>query len=274
MLRNAMLCAALIAAATCLSAGQVMRPETVEFPNGSLKLKGLVFRPTLPGRRPIVVYLHGIGNEYGPEIDAVAEAYTAHGYVLFAPFRRGQGLSAAQGSSMRDRLLREEKEHGEASARRLQAQLLDTEQIDDVRAAVEYARTLSGVRTDRITVAGNSFGGALAVVAAARLAGLRAVVASAPAAQAWAKSPEIRTLLLNAAHNARVPVFLFQAANDFDTDPSAKLAEELSRSSKICVRKMYPAFGKTKMDGHHIGYFGAKVWADDVFRFLKSNGAD
>jgi hypothetical protein len=70
-----------------------------------------------------------------------------------------------------------------------------------------------------------------------------------------------------------VPVFVFQAENDFDTAPSAKIASELARSGEPFERKLYPAFGKTHMDGHHIGYFGARVWADDVFSFLKANGA-
>jgi dienelactone hydrolase len=173
--------------------------ETVAFQSGRLRLKGLLFRPSTAGLRPVVVYLHGIGNEYGSEIDAVAAAYTDRGYVLFAPFRRGQGLSADSGPSLRDRPLDEQKRHGEASARLLQARLMETEQLDDVRAAIAYARTLPGIRKENITVAGNSFGGALAILAAARVRGIKAAVASAPAAQAWSSSPRMRELLLAAA---------------------------------------------------------------------------
>jgi len=251
----------------------LLAPQTVEFASGSLTLKGVVYRPGSPGPHPLIVYLHGIGNEYGKEIDAVAEAYTRHGFVVFAPFRRGQSLSAGQGIAMRDRLLREQKEHGEAAARKMQAQLMDGEQMDDVRAAADFARTLPGISPDRITIAGNSFGGALAVLAAARLTGIRAVVASAPAAQAWKNAPEMRALLLDAARHARVPLFLFQAANDFNTEPSAQIAAELKASGKPYVRKLYPAFGKANMDGHHIGYFGGDIWIADVVNFLKEAGA-
>lgn len=268
-----MLAVALLLLAFHAVAAADEKGETVTFESGRLHLKGLVFRPSGAGPHPLVVYLHGIGNEYAAEIDAVAAAYTGHGYVLFAPFRRGQGLSADSGPSMRDRLLAEDKSHGEAAARALQAHLMETEQLDDVRAAIDFARTLPDIRKDEITVAGNSFGGALAVLAAARVRGIKAAVASAPAAQAWSKAPEMRQLLLGAARDARAPIFLFQAENDFDTAPSADIAAELARSGKAGERKLYPPFGKTHMDGHHIGYFGASVWADDVFRFLKAHGA-
>jgi hypothetical protein len=40
---------------------------------------------------------------------------------------------------------------------------------------------------------------------------------------------------------------------------------EVSKTNKL---KIYPAYGDSPGDGHSFGYFGADVWAADVFGFL------
>jgi carboxymethylenebutenolidase len=154
-----------------------------------------------------------------------------------------QGLSAGRGEWISEALAREVKANGPAARMRLLAQLLATEQMDDVLAALKYLQTQPYVDAARIAVVGNSFGGILAVFSAERATGIRAVVASAPAAQTWARAPELQERLLLAARNARVPMYLFQAANDFDLSPTEKLAEEMARVGKPHTRKIFPAFG-------------------------------
>ena len=103
---------------------------------------------------------------------------------------------------------------------------------------------------------------------AERALGIRAVISSATAAQSWATAPELRERLLSTVRAARVPIFFFQAANDYDLAPTEQLSSEMRRTGKPFVRKVYPAFGKTNADGHSFGYFGGTQWGPDVFAFL------
>jgi hypothetical protein len=40
---------------------------------------------------------------------------------------------------------------------------------------------------------------------------------------------------------------------------------EVKKTNKL---KIYPPYGDSARDGHSFGYFGADVWAEDVFGFL------
>jgi dienelactone hydrolase len=245
------------------------RPLEIEYPSGTFSLRGVVFRPVGPGTHPAVLFLHGSGQDYTREMATIGPLYTRHGYVLFFPFRRGQGLSVGRGEAISESLAREFKAHGAAARMRLMAQLLATEQMDEVLAALKYLQTQPYVDSSRIAVAGNSFGGILAMLSAERAPGIRAVVASAPAAQTWASGAELRERLVASARNARVPVYFFQATNDYDLAPTERLSEEMSVSGKPHVRKIFPAFGTSTAEGHSFGYFGGEVWGADVFAFLQ-----
>jgi dienelactone hydrolase len=260
-----MVCAASISA---FQGSGVISSVTVEYPSGSLSLRGLLFRPAGSGPHPAILFLHGSGQDYRKEVDAIGPLYARHGYVVFVPFRRGQGLSSGRGEPIGETLSREAKAHGVAARMRLMTQLLATEQMDDVLAALKYLQTQPDVDPMRIAVVGNSFGGILAVFSAERADGIRGVVASAPAAQTWASAPELQGRLLSSARNARVPIYFLQASNDYDLNPTEKLAQEMARSGKTHTRKIYPAFGTSQAEGHSFGYFGGAIWGEDVFAFL------
>jgi hypothetical protein len=66
---------------------------------------------------------------------------------------------------------------------------------------------------------------------------------------------------------------LIQAANDYSLSPSTAMENELSRLSKPHLRKIYPAFGDTQIQGHNFLYFDVARWEDDVFAFLGANVA-
>jgi hypothetical protein len=68
-----------------------------------------------------------------------------------------------------------------------------------------------------------------------------------------------------------MPLFFFQAANDYDLSPSRTLSAAMKEAGKPYKVKIYPAFGKSSDDGHALGYFGASVWSGDVFEFLQEN---
>ena len=80
-------------------------PQTVQFRSGDLQLKAFLWMPNGPGPFPTVLFNHGSGgpdaaHTAGTPITQAAErlapVFVKHGYAFFFPFRRGQGLSAAE----------------------------------------------------------------------------------------------------------------------------------------------------------------------------------
>ena len=70
--------------------------EVVSFPSGQLTLKGALYKPQGTGPFPAVVYNHGSapGMLSKQAFESLGPEFVARGWVLFGPYRRGQGLSA------------------------------------------------------------------------------------------------------------------------------------------------------------------------------------
>jgi carboxymethylenebutenolidase len=252
-------------------------PETVIVPNGKLRLKAFLWRPSGPGPFPAVLFCHGSGgadadHTAGLPITEAAErlapSFLEHGYAFLYLFRRGQGLSADQGSFIQDVLQREEATKGKEARQQLQVVLTTTDHLDDVMAALLFLKAAPAIDARRIAIAGHSFGGQLTLLAAERDNNVRAAVTFAAAANSWERSPELRDRLLAAADKAAVPIMLIQAANDYSTAPGYALADELKRLHKPHLLKIYPSIGRTSEDGHNFLYLAIPQWEDDVFGFL------
>jgi dipeptidyl aminopeptidase/acylaminoacyl peptidase len=73
--------------------------EVVTFQSGDVTLHGVLYKPEGTGPFPAVLYNHGsaAGMLSNEAFEAIAPVYLGHGYVFFAPYRRGQGLSASAG---------------------------------------------------------------------------------------------------------------------------------------------------------------------------------
>jgi carboxymethylenebutenolidase len=73
--------------------------ETVAFQSGAITLHGLLYKPAGAGPFPAVLYNHGSapGTLSNEAFEAIAPLYVSRGWVFFAPYRRGQGLSASAG---------------------------------------------------------------------------------------------------------------------------------------------------------------------------------
>jgi dienelactone hydrolase len=199
--------------------------------------------------------------------EALGPVFASHGWVFFGPYRRGQGLSASAGPYIGDQIDAAERNGGASAAAATMVRLLETDHLDDQLAALAWLRQQDFVRPDRVAVAGNSFGG-IEVVFGAERGKYCAAIDSAGGAQSWAEAPQLQSAMKNAVRTTNVPVFFFQAANDFDLAPSKVLSAEMKDAGKPFEVKIYSAYGKSAMDGHTFGYFGASVWAEDVFRFL------
>jgi dipeptidyl aminopeptidase/acylaminoacyl peptidase len=248
----------------CLSGAEV-----VTFPSGAITLHGVLYQPAGNGPFPAVVYNHGSagGMVSKQAFDALGPVFAAHGWVFFGPYRRGQGLSAAAGAYIGDQISAADKKGGISAAAATMVRLLETDHLNDQLAARAWLQRQPFVDRHRIAVAGNSFGGILTVFGAER-GTYCAAVASAAGAQSWAEAPLLQSAMIRAVRNAKAPIFFFQAENDYNLAPSRTLAAAMKEAGLPSALQIYPAYGRSHQEGHTFGYFGATVWAVDVFEFL------
>jgi carboxymethylenebutenolidase len=244
-------------------------PEVVSFRSGEITLQGTLYKPEGKGPFPAVVYNHGSapGMLSKEAFETLGPVFASHGWVFFGPYRRGQGLSALAGPYIGDEIAEAKKKGGMTAGAATMVRLLETDHLNDQLAALAWLRTQSFVSRDRISVAGNSFGG-IEVVLGAERGSYCAAVDSAGAAQSWEDAPEVQALMIRAVRNSRAPIFFFQAENDYDLSPSRTLSAAMKDAGKEFEIKIYPPYGKSTQDGHTFGYFGSSVWGVDVFRFL------
>jgi dipeptidyl aminopeptidase/acylaminoacyl peptidase len=74
-----------------------------------------------------------------------------------------------------------------------------------------------------------------------------------------------------AVRKSDVPIFFFQAENDFDLSPSKVLYAEMKQAGKEATLKIYPPYGSSNREGHSFAYLGSSIWFSDVFSFLQKH---
>ncbi len=237
-------------------------------PSGA-ELRGVLYVPEGEGPFPVLLYAHGSapGSLSNEAFEAVAPRFTARGWAVFAPYRRGQGLSREAGPYVRDEIAAARSAGGPELAQAHLARLLATDHMDDQSQAFAWLLRQPFADRRRIAVMGNSFGGIIALLSAEKLAACAAVDA-AGAAEIWQRSPAIRALMTAAATRASAPVLFIQAQNDADLAPSRVLHAAMRQAGKPAEIRLYPPFGESARDGHAFPYRGAAIWADDVHAFL------
>jgi carboxymethylenebutenolidase len=240
--------------------------ELVSFANGDLKLNGWLYKPEGKGPFPAVIYNHGSEKTPG-WFPGVAQFYLAKGFVVFVPHRHGHGRSA--GDYIVD--LQTKFRESEKDETLVQKKTIELHEFynSDVVAAVSWLKIQSFVNTNKMIMSGISYGGIQTVLSAEKGLGLRAFIPFAPAAMSWRGNPLLRERLLTAIKNAKAPVFLLQAENDYNLGPSELLGKELNGKGKPNQSKVYPAYGTSNAEGH--GAFatkGSAIWGADVSAFL------
>ena len=117
-----------------------------------------VYRPDVEQSRPAIVMGHGFGGVRALRLYAYAERFAEAGYVVVVFDYRGFGES-------------------DGSPR----QVLDvTMQLQDWRAALQFARTLPSVDPQRLVAWGTSFGGGHVITLAGQGEPLAAIIAHVP----------------------------------------------------------------------------------------------
>jgi carboxymethylenebutenolidase len=86
----------------------------------------------------------------------------------------------------------------------------------------------------------------------------------------WANT-ELRKRLLKAVLDAKAPLFLIQAQNDYNLGPSEVLGPMIKRKGPPNQAKIYPPYGTTPQDGH-AGFAtkegGIAIWGSDAHAFF------
>jgi poly(3-hydroxybutyrate) depolymerase len=80
--------------------------EIVTINAGGRTLHGVLYRPVGPGPFAAVLYNHGSapGMLNNQAFEALGPLFASRGWVFFAPYRRGQGLSASAGNYIGDQI--------------------------------------------------------------------------------------------------------------------------------------------------------------------------
>ena len=234
-------------------------------------LHGFLYLPAGPGPFPAILWNHGSEKWPGwqPELAAF---YIGNGFAFFIPHRRGQGRSSDAGAYIMDRQPSKVQIVANGTEAGKTVIALHEEAGRDVEAALAWLRTRPDVDARRIVMSGVSFGGIQTMLAAEKDLGVRAFVAFAPGAISWRWVTGLDGRLEQAAGNAKAPVLVVQAANDFDLGPSRVLGPILERTGKGRAAQ-FPAFGNSEREGH--GAFacttaGTAIWGPTVLAFFRA----
>lgn len=250
------------------SSTQRLEGETVTIVSGTLQLKGLLWQPQSPAPVPAVLFLHGGGC--ADALDAprnLGPRFAARGYAFLWLYRRGAGASRGQGDCAFEQISRTRAEQGDEAALELQIRLMTTSELADAMAGLGALRSNPRIDGTRIVVAGHSFGGQLALLAAERDRTLRAVLNFAGAAAVWSRSAKLRARLIHAVGGIQVPVYLGYAADD-NAEPGRVLGAELARLGKVHQLAIYPS------GGHNFVFRTTHTADEDIFRFLSEHVRD
>lgn len=134
-------------------------PDTVLVQSDQLILKGLLWHPIGSGSFPTIIFCHG-SYESSDSIDPVQQTsligpvFAKNGYIFLDLFQRGVGLSKEQGVNSADLMSKAMKEKGQQERNKVQLQQLETDQLKDMIAGLQYLRRRKDVDKNRMAVVG------------------------------------------------------------------------------------------------------------------------
>lgn len=195
----------------------------VSFPSGNGRCEGWLYRPAgASGDVACVVLAHGFGACKEGRLDAFAERFVAAGMAALVFDYRHFGASTGE-----------------------PRQLVDVgRQHADWRAAVAYARSLTGIDSGRVALWGSSFSGGHVVCIAARDPGIAAVVSQEPHASGVATlratGPRRAALLTAAGMRDQAAALLGRTHCIPIVAPPGALAAMTTDDADTGYRAMYP----------------------------------
>lgn len=133
-----------------IEGAEPLHQAPVRYRSDGLTITGLLSKPAGRGPFPLVLVNHG-GFDPAKSVARFLDAFASHGFVALASDYRGCGGSQGKHEAVKG-------------------------EVNDVLAALRYAKTLPCVDGSRAVVWGFSHGGVLAMFAASREPAIRAVV--------------------------------------------------------------------------------------------------
>ncbi len=248
-------------------------PSVVSFTSEGIILRAYIYKPAGQGPFPAFIWNPASSKRmFDPGDDAqftsLAKQVVSRGYVLFVPDRHSssQSRGVVNGGELADQLRNEEKDPTAINRRAVE---FYESHNKDVLAAVEFLKAQSFVDENRVVMAGSASGGVQTLLAAEKDTGVRAFVVFSPGAASWKENPLLQAMLRRSVRNAKAPVFVIQAQNDFTLEPSELLGKELERKGGLGRAKVYPPFGATRAQGNMFALSGCNTWSSDVFDFVR-----
>jgi carboxymethylenebutenolidase len=255
----------------CLAWPAAAADKASEFtiPAGRYQLHGCVRTPDGPGPFPVMIFNHGSEKNPAPcGPPDLGSYYQKKGYAFFTFQRHGHGASPGEYIiDLQTQIFQSHPFSRDAALREVVS--LQELYNKDVEAAVAWVKGQSWADTQHLAMTGISFGGIQTILSAEKGLGIKAFLPFAPAAQSW--NPVLADRLIRAVRQARSPIFILQAKNDYSLEPSKVLGKELEKKGAPNRAKIYGAFGTTTQDGHWaFGSLrdGIAMWARDVEPFL------
>ncbi|WP_426174777.1 dienelactone hydrolase family protein [Massilia sp. TWR1-2-2] len=231
--------------------------------SGRSMMETTVFQPNGPGPYPLLIINHGkeAGAPSAQQRDRfifMATAFVKRGYAVIVPMRQGFANSTGR-----------YKDFG------CNMTANGYSQANDVRAAVNYARQQDWIDSDRIVVAGQSYGGmATMALGTEDLPGVRGLINFAGGLRDDANSCDWRGELVKAFGNYgaanKIASLWMYGSNDSLFGP-----ELVRRMHGAFVRAGGQArlveFGPFKRDAHGMiaSRDGEKIWWQETEQFLK-----
>lgn len=233
---------------------------------GHAHLQTTVFKPDGPGPFPLIIINHG-KDAGAPRQQArdrfiyMATAFVRRGYAVMVPMRRGFAGSGGRyveyGCNMTANGL------GQAS---------------DVRDTLAYARSLSWIDSERIVVAGQSYGGLATIAMGSQTTpGVRGLINFAGGLRDNSNRCDWQAALVRAMGNygsaSSLPSLWLYGANDSLFSPAlvARMHQAYVRAGGEATLVEYGAF---RRDAHGLvgSRDGEKIWWRDTELFLRRIG--
>ncbi len=243
-----------------------------------------VFLPEGKAPFPVVIFSHGRAptaegraNLKIPVLPGHVGYWQAKGFAVVAPIRPGYG--ATGGPDREASGVRWDQENRCGGKPDLPGAL--NRAAFAVRNAVDWARTQSWARNDRILLVGQSVGGMTSVVLGGQNPpGVVGIINfSGGAAGNPEKSPgrscavdDVGAVFRTAGQTARVPSLWLYAPNDLFWGPDVPRAWHKAFAAGGSASRFVMTAPVADADGHNLLRKGGKLWSEEVNPFVKSLG--